>query len=58
MKPLESDYPGPESPVLRPIHRFAPAISKAFSGRRERLLPAPEGQGFQDELKATMTSCL
>jgi hypothetical protein len=32
-KSLESDYPGPEAPALRPIHGFATAISKAFSRR-------------------------
>jgi len=26
-KSLESDYPGPEDPALRPIHGFATAIS-------------------------------
>jgi len=31
-KLLESDYPGPEAPALRPIHGFANAIPKAFSG--------------------------
>ena len=29
-KSLESDYPGPETPALRPIHGFATAISKKF----------------------------
>jgi len=28
-KSLESGYPGPEAPALRPIHGFATAISKA-----------------------------
>jgi hypothetical protein len=32
-KSLESVYPGPESPAVRPIHGFATAISKAFSRR-------------------------
>jgi hypothetical protein len=27
-KSLESDYPGPETPALRPIHGFATAISR------------------------------
>jgi len=27
-KSLESDYPGPEDPALRPIHGFATAISR------------------------------
>jgi hypothetical protein len=29
-KSLESNYPGPEAPALRPIHGFTTAISKAF----------------------------
>jgi len=51
-KLLESDYPVPEAPALRPIHGFATAISKAFF--RQSLLPLtwPKGPGFPHRTKA------
>jgi len=53
-KSLESDYPSPEDPALRPIHGFATAISKAFLGQSPMSLTLPRGQGFPDCTKKKM----
>jgi hypothetical protein len=50
-KLLESDYPGPEAPALRPIHGFATAISKAFFRQSLVTLTWPRGPGFSGRTK-------
>jgi len=50
-KSLESDYPGPEAPAFRPIHGFATAISKAFSGQSPTSLTWSRGSGFPECIK-------
>jgi len=50
-KSLESHYPGLSAPVLRAIHGFATAISKAFFRQSLMILTWPKGPGFLDRTK-------
>jgi len=48
-KSFESDYSGPETPALRPVHGSATAISiKVSDGHSNHLWPGPEGYNFRN----------